>query len=196
MYGLSFVLGFPNIGARRKLTIAAVTCAVFSLVFGSHLPVFADDKKYNILRNAHVSLKDAVESVLTKYEGFPIEAELEEKDGMYYYEINLVSEGSRSKIFVNPANGLEIGFQRKAGVAIRFQRFWESRLAAILATNISLLEAIETAQATVQGFVAQAELKSRREPHVFEITVLDGEVERELLIDAKQGEIIDIDTDD
>lgn len=191
MYSLSFLVGFPNIGARR-LTIAAVACAVFSLVFGAHFPVFADDEKCNILRNARVSLKEAIENVLTKYEGFPIKAELEEKDGMYYYEIDLVSEGGRSKIFVNPANGLEIGLQQKTGVAIRFQRIWESKLAAVLETNISLLEAIETAQATSQGFIAQAELKSRHKPHVFEITVLDGEIERELLIDVSQGEIIDI----
>ncbi len=156
----------------------------------------ADEEKCDILENASISLKEAVETALSKYEGFPVKAELEEEDGMYYYEINLVSEGGRSEIFVNPANGLEIGFQQESGMAIRFQRFWESKLASILTANISLLEAIDTAHKSVEGFVSEVELKSRREPYVFELTILDGEVEREVTIDVSKGEIVEIDTDD
>ena len=74
--------------------------------------------------------------------------------------------------------------------------FWESKLAAILTANISLLEAMDTAQKTVEGFVSEVELKSHRDPHVFEIVLLDGDIEKEVTIDVQKGQILDVDVDD
>ena len=194
MYGLPQLVG---VSARLFKGPAAWSAPLALFVsLASLSPAFADEDKCDILKNAHVSLEEVVEKVLDKYDGLPVKAELEEEDGMYYYEIDLVSEGGRSKVFVNPANGLEIGFHSESGVAVRFQRFWESKLAAILTANISLLDAIETAQAAVSGFVSEVELKSRREPYVFEIVLLDDEIETEVTVDAKQGRIIEVDTDD
>jgi len=195
VYRLILIVGSLRNLSQHKIALA-VACAITLLSVGAQSPALADEVKCGILKNASVSLREAIESALAKYEGFPVKAELKEQDDMYYYEINLVSEGGRSEVFVNPANGLEIGFQQENGVAVRFQRFWESKLGAILAANISLLQAIETAQETHQGFVSEVELKSRREPHIFEILLLDGEVEREVTIDAKKGKIINVEIDD
>ena len=78
MYGLSqfFFSARANLGR----VLASLVCASLALLLSTAFvsPTAADEDKCDILKNAHVSLKEVVENVLDKYEGLPVKAELEE----------------------------------------------------------------------------------------------------------------------
>ncbi|TDI61860.1 MAG: hypothetical protein E2O89_08435 [Alphaproteobacteria bacterium] len=181
---------------RFRLLQIIVLCA-FGSVLGTVTGSAGTNEDLNeLLDQVQFSLVDAVNMVQSSFDGYVIGVELEEEDGMFYYEVELVSEVGRARVYVNPANGIVIGIDQEEGIAIRFQRRWQRRLAAAQASKLTIVEAIRVAQEKADGHVVEVDLKTRSEPTVYEIKLLNGDQESEVSVATNDGSITDFDVDD
>ncbi len=181
---------------RFRLLKIIVLCT-FGSVLGTVTGSAGTNEDLNeLLDQVQFSLVDAVNVVQSRFDGYVIGVELEEEDGMFYYEVELVSEVGRARVYVNPANGIVIGIDQEQGIAIRFQRRWQRRLAAAQASKLTIVEAIRVAQEKANGYVVEVDLRTRQDPTVYEIKLLNGDQESEVSVATNDGSITDFDVDD
>ncbi len=164
-------------------------CALaLALVAG---PARADhDEEYEALRTVTVTLPQAIEIAQRKYPGYVVEAKLEEENGMFYYQVELVWSEGQAEVYVHPANGLVIGSESETGMAIRIQRRWEARLAALNVGDVSVFQAIDIARREAEGHVREVDLKKRRGVYFYRVTLCDEQNEHEIDVNLNDGSVI------
>ena len=188
---------FQTNRARVTGQLAVLTLGMLFAVAGfSGAALSWSDEKEEVMRNAKISLSEAIETVQKQHPGYVVEGELEEKDGMYFYEIALISEDGETEVFINPANGLVIGVDQETGLAVKLRSRWEKRLQTLQAASLSLLEAINLACGNKAGLVIEADLRKRHYGHIYQIKLLEGDIEHEYEIALEDGRIVDHDIDD
>jgi len=148
------------------------------------------DDRQKVLSTAAVSLSQAMEQAQVDYNGFAIEGVLREKEGMYFYQIDVITEDGGAEVYINPANGVVIG----ADVARRYNVFSTPRndtlMIALADARISFKEAVSIAVSHFTGIVFDIRLEQKLGRYVYEIGVFDGERESELEIAIDSGEVV------
>ncbi len=185
--------------AKLKNDGAISLCLIVGLVVFGFAPITAiagDSKRFSILSNASMTLPEAIVVAQTKHDGYVVESELEEDDGMYFYQIELISNDGQAEVFINPANGIVLGVDAETGLAVRLKRRWEARLEAMQSAQISLADAIKKVRGDMEAFVVSAELRRRHHGMIYKIVLLEGEREHEFEVAIADGAILDHDIDD
>lgn len=171
-------------------TIWLIAGIIWAMSIGSG-PAQADDvERLEILRQAPVSLGRAIEIALDKFPGYAVEGKLEEENGIFYYEIELVSEDGQAEVYVHPANGLIIGTDSEMGIAIRLQRRWEARLRVVSQSALSVLDVMTIAHRAASGRIMEIDLKKNRDEFFYRVTLYEGGSEHSIDVNADTGEII------
>ena len=173
----------------------AVLCGAGAVLLCVSGTVRANDDLNELLAQVQFSLVDAVNVAQASYDGYVVGVELEEEDGMFYYEVELVSEKGQTQVYVNPANGIVIGIDQEQGIAIRFQRRWQRRLAAAQASKIDVVEAIKVAQEKAGGYVLEVDLRTRSDHDIYKIKLINEDEESEVSVATSDGSITDFDVD-
>ena len=184
-------------GVTAKMFACAFAAAVSLSVQSGQSAQAGDAHMTRVLANASMTLPEAMEVALGLHEGYVVEAELEEKHGMYFYQIELVSEQGEAEVFVNPSNGVVIGMDQETGLAVRLRGRWEARLEAMRDASLTLVEAIRLVHKEVGGgVVVDADLRKRHFGHTYQIRIRDGETEHEVEVALSDGSVVDHDIDD
>ena len=146
---------------------------------------------HEVLGQVEVSLIDAVKLVIDQFDAYAVGAEIETEDGMYYYEVELVSDDGTMEVYVNPANGIIIGMNREEGIGIRLQNRWQAKLDAAKKAKLTLYEAMDKARWVTGGHVIEADLRARNEPY-FDIEFVRDDAHEEIELDL-DGAILEYD---
>lgn len=182
---------------RRALPkgLGGLACAVMMVAFSGEPWAAAVDgpvanERHQVMETAAVSLSQAMEKAQTDYNGFAIEGALQEKDGMFYYQIDVITEEGGTEVYINPANGVVIG----ADVGRRYNMFSVPRdnsvMVALADAQISFKEAVSIAVTHFAGFVFDIRLEEKLGRYVYEIGLFDGDTESELEISIDSGEVV------
>gem|GEM_PF-3281872 len=184
-------------GLMGKLSLFGVSLGLFAAVHAGQPAQAGDAHMTRVLANATMTLPEAMEVALGLHDGYVVEAELEEHQGKYFYQIELVSDQGKAEVFVNPSNGVVIGMDQETGLAVRLRGRWEARLEAMKDASLTLVEAIKLVHKDVGGgVVVDADLRKRHFGHTYQIRIRDGEVEHEIEVALADGSVVDHDIDD
>ncbi len=149
-------------------------------------------ERHEILSRATISLPQAMRTAETVADGgYVIGGELQEKQGMFYYEIDVLNKKNKSQIYINPANGLVVG-RNVTRSLVPFGTSNQTKFSTISRSRISLPDAIALALARFAGIVREANLKeSLVGGYVYRIDVIIDGAEHEIVVDPVSGEIVD-----
>lgn len=171
-------------------TSIAVTAALAGDVWAAAVDGPVGSERHQVLETAAVSLSQAMEKAQTDYNGFAIEGALQEKDGMFYYQIDVITEEGGTEVYINPANGVVIG----ADIGRRYNMFSLPRdnsvMVALADAQISFKEAVSIAVTHFAGFAFDIRLEEKLGRYVYEIGLFNGDTESELEIAIDSGEVV------
>lgn len=92
---------------------------MLSLVLCSSTVAWSDDKKGNIadlVKDAKVTIDQAIKTALEKVPGTVVEAELEKKHGKTVWEVEVLdADGKVTEVHINAADGTVIDTEAKKG---------------------------------------------------------------------------------
>lgn len=152
------------------------------------------DQRAEILSRAAVSLTEAMQSAESAYEGFAVEGGLQEKAGMYYYQIDVITEQGAGQVYVNPANGLVIG----AEFGHKFSLFHAPNNADLIMVltdaGVTLQEAVSIALRHFTGIVLDVRLQEKLGRYFYEIGLINGDTEKALQVAIDNGEVVNGDS--
>lgn len=169
---------------RSTLAVLAAIASAFALAGPSAIEL-------EIVNNAKLSLAQAIEQVERETNGTVIEAELDDDDDMYFYELGVVTEQGIERVYLNPASGAVVG-RRAPGMATGQAKRGE----AVRNAGIGLIEAIRIAEERTGGKAVEIDLDRERGGYVYEVKTIQAGLEHEVEIDAQNGEILHVDQDD
>ncbi len=125
--------------------------------------------------------------------GFAVSGELREKQGMYYYEIDVVDSKSNLQVYINPANGLVVGKNVKRSLVPFVRSQNQPLLSAISSSQMSFHEAVGIALTRVAGIVREVNFnETLLGKYVYRIGVIIDGKEHEIIVDPDSGEIVDV----
>jgi len=164
---------------------------VCSLSLGSSPSWAGNTERLEILQNAPVTLSRAMEIALAKYPGYALRGKLKEQDGMFYYQIALVTGEGQEDVYIHPVNGLVIGTENEMSMARRLQQRWESRLDVVSHSALSALDVMSIAHKVATGRILEIDLKrNHRGQFFYRVMLYEGYVKHVIDINVKTGEII------
>lgn len=152
------------------------------------------DQRAEVLSRAAVTLTEAMQSAEDAYGGFAVEGGLQEKAGMYYYQIDVITKKGAGQVYVNPANGLVIGgeFDHKFSL---FRAPDNDNLIMVLTdAGVTLQEAVSIALRHFTGIVLDVRLQEKLGRYFYEIGLINGDTEKALQVAIDNGEVVTGDT--
>ena len=172
---------------RSLWFIVGIICPVY---FGS-IAAHADNvARLEIVQRVSVSLADAIETVLGSFPGYAVAGRLKEEDGMFYYEVGLVSDATQVEVYIHPANGLIIGSESKRFNALRLQRRWKARLNVVSHSALTVTDVMKIAYQRASGRILEIDLKKRRGEYIYRVVICEGRTEHNIDINAYSGEVV------
>ncbi|HEX7034963.1 MAG TPA: PepSY domain-containing protein [Pseudomonadales bacterium] len=168
---------------RSALAVAAMLAAAV---------VWADRIELEIVNNAKLSLAQAIEQVERETNGTVVEAELDDDDDMFFYELGVVTEKGLERVYMNPASGAVVG-RRAPGMATgQVQKKGD----AVRNAGIGLIEAIRIAEERTGGKAVEIDLDRELGGYVYEVKTIQPGREHEVQINAQNGEVLAVEEDD
>lgn len=167
---------------RSALAGAALLAAAFAS---------ADRIELEIVNNAKLSLAQAIEQVERETNGTVFEAELDDDDDMFYYELGVATEQGLERVYMNPASGAIVG-RRAPGMTTGQAKQGE----AVRNAGIGLIEAIRIAEERTGGKAVDIELERELGGYVYEVKTIQRGLEHEVAINAQNGEVLAVEEDD
>lgn len=99
------------------MKILALTLTIAGFVFAVSTPSWSDDKEGKIadlIKDAKVTIDQAVKTALEKVPGTAVEAELEKKHGKTVWEVEVVgADGKTTEVHIDAATGSVIDTEAK-----------------------------------------------------------------------------------
>lgn len=164
------------------LAVAAMLVAAFAS---------ADRIELEIINNAKLSLAQAIEQVERETNGTVVEAELDDDDDMFYYDLGVVTEQGLERVYLNPASGAVVG-RRAPGMSTGQAKKGE----AVRNAGIGLIEAIRIAEERTGGKAVDVDLDRELGGYVYEVKTIQAGLEHEVSINAQSGEVLAVEQDD
>lgn len=182
--------------ANLMMAANGLTLASLAVLASSQSLAGPSAMELEIVRNAKLSLIDAVELAEREVDGRVVEAELDEDDDMFFYKLEVVTEDGLTLLYVNPASGVIVG-RRGPGLRVGARSSGHAdRAAAVSGTAGSLVKALRTAESQTGGRAVDIETERDDDRYVFEVTTIQDGLEHEVEIDLQSGRVLDIDEDD
>lgn len=172
-----------------RQAICGTICAGFVFIAEPASSTVVDERQ-KILSDAAITLSQAMEAAQSNYKGFAIEGTLREKEGMYFYQIDVITDEGDAEVYINPANGVVIG----ADFGRRYNMFSTTRnqslILALEDASITFKDAVSIALAHFTGIVFDIRLEEKLGRYVYEVGLFDGEKESALEIAIDSGEVV------
>lgn len=131
-----------------------------------------------------ISLQEAKGIALQEADGFITEIELEKDDGIYYYQVDIHDGNYEYEVEIDAFTGTIIDFEKDSD---------HENVQEIFGDLLSIDEAIEIAQnQEPNAFIVEVEVDEDYGRIIYEIEMYDETTEYDIDIDAKTGEIIEI----
>jgi len=163
----------------------------YSLILGNSPSRAGNAERLEILHHAPVTLAQAIKIALEKYPGYALQGKLKEQDGMFYYEIELVSDDGQADIYVHPVNGLVIGAESEIGMALRLKRRWEARFEVVSRAPLSALDAMSIAHEEAKGRILEVDLRKNHKGQFFyRMKLYEGGAKHVIDVNIGSGEVI------
>lgn len=160
-------------------------------------PVFAglDDDEVALvsllISRSGVTVEKAFATALETHPGVIFEYELEEESDRFVHEVEIVSpeESRKYKVEVDAETGEISGDFSTDYESLKTDS--EARAGALIAKHeFGVLDAIKLVRKSVDGLIAEVELKERQGIVYFEVEIFTAEGERTILLDLMDGSII------
>ena len=185
---------------KNKLIIGAISAAV---ILGGAVAVGATKNDYptvnlqqtNKEKNNMISSNEAVNIALKKVNGTVDKVELENKQGQYYYEVEIDTEAVEYEFDIDAVTGEILSY--KEDQQDDDDQLNRNEISNTTQNNyITAEKAIEIAEKEVNGKVIEIERDEEDGRLIFEIELKTSSGEAELKLDAITGKILKIENED
>ncbi|MFC2947962.1 PepSY domain-containing protein [Virgibacillus sediminis] len=136
-----------------------------------------------------LSVAEAKDIALAEKDGYVVEVELDEDDGVSYYEMELENGKAEHEIYVHAYTGEVLKTESDGDDD-------DDREGEFPSDILTTEQAVEIAQAEVDGTVTEMEVDEDDGRYVYEIELGTDNGETELTIDAVTGDVLEIEQDD
>ena len=145
-----------------------------------------------------IGIAKALQAAETSVGGQALEAELESEDGRLVYEVDVVRGADEMhEVIVDAATGEVVSSDEQTVSGLWVRWIGSNALEALKASDRSLAEVVEAAEAETGAVVREVSLDEEDGRAVYEMEVVDAQgAETELEIDAATGETLKSEIDD
>jgi uncharacterized membrane protein YkoI len=168
----------------KKATMGLLTVAMSVAAFSA---AASDSDKWATIEKLTISPAQAVGIAATQDHGDVIEMEIDFRDGVPYYEVEVQGDEHKHKLTIDAESGEVISNKVNDG----FFKSKEKPKATLV-----MQKAITIAERETGARVKEAELKTKGDDSYYDIEAVTNKEKYEVKIDAHTGEILKLEKDD